>query len=324
MSSLSAEVLPNYPIAQHLSHHSQIIYGCMGLGGGWNNNPLSATDIKHTQAVIECCLAHGIKIFDHADIYTFGKAELAFGQVLHQAPYLRQEMSIQSKCGIRFADEMGVKRYDFSAQWITSSVEQILQRLHTEQLDVLLLHRPDPLMQLDDVAQALMALHTAGKIANIGVSNMHTAQLAFLQSALPLPIVANQIELSLAHPGFINSSIEPSTHYDGLSEYAQQHNVQIQAWGALAQGQFTKEMKTDVSLNIQYTIKMISTLAQQYAVSPEAIVLAFLTRHPTAIQPIIGTTNLERIAACAQVSKFELSAEDWYGLLESTRGVEVP
>ncbi len=324
MSTSTLSTISAYPLAQHLRQHSTLIYGCMGLGGGWNSNPITSSDIRQTQAIIEFCLEQGIKIFDHADIYTFGKAETAFGQVLQQAPHLREQLSIQSKCGIRFADEKGVKRYDFSAQWITQSVEQILQRLHIEQLDVLLLHRPDPLMQLDELAQTLIALHTEGKIAHIGVSNMHTAQLAFLQSALPMPIVANQIELSLAKPGFINSSIEPTHNYDGVAEYAQQHNIQIQAWGALAQGQFTKEMNHDVSMNVQHTTNMIMQLAEQYDVSREAIVLAFLTRHPVAIQPIIGTTNLARIEACAQVTDCELSAVDWYGLLESTRGVEVP
>jgi predicted oxidoreductase len=322
MSTLSS--VPYYPIARHLTQYSPLVYGCMGLGGGWNANPISVADIKQTQAIIECCLEQGIRIFDHADIYTFGKAEAAFGQVLQQSPHLREKMSIQSKCGIRFADEQGGKRYDFSSQWLTQSVEQILQRLHIEQLDVLLLHRPDPLMQLEEVAQTLIALHRAGKIAHIGVSNMHAAQLAFLQSALPFPVVANQIELSLAKPGFINSSIEPTHQYDGMAEYAQHNHVQIQAWGALAQGQFTKEMSSDVSMNVQHTTNMIIQMAQQYDVSREAIVLAFLMRHPVAIQPIIGTTNLGRIEACAQVTQCELSAVDWYKLLESTRGNEVP
>jgi predicted oxidoreductase len=324
MSTSAQSSMPRYPLAQHLTKHSSLIYGCMGLGGGWNTNPVSVADIKQTQAIIECCLEEGIRIFDHADIYTFGKAETAFGQVLQHSAHLREKMSIQSKCGIRFEDKQGVKRYDFSSQWITHSVEQILQRLHIEQLDVLLLHRPDPLMQLDDLAQALIALHSAGKIAHIGVSNMHAAQLAFLQSALPIPIIANQIELSLAKPGFINASIEPTHLYDGMAEYAQQHKIQIQAWGALAQGQFTKEMISDVSMNVQHTTNLIIQLAQQYNVSREAIVLAFLTRHPVSIQPIIGTTNLARIKACAQVTQCELSAVDWYGLLESTRGNEVP
>ena len=180
-----------YPLAHYLNQHSPLVYGCMGLGGGWNTNPITAEDIKQTQAIMEFCLEQGVKIFDHADIYTFGKAERAFGQVLKQAPSLRDQMSIQSKCGIRFADEKGGKRYDFSAQWITHSVEQILQRLHIDQIDVLLLHRPDPLMQLDELAQTLIALNAEGKIAHIGVSNMHTAQLAFLQSALPMPIRLN-------------------------------------------------------------------------------------------------------------------------------------
>lgn len=313
-----------YPIAQHLRSHSQLIYGCMGLGGGWNENPIAKADIKQAQAVIETCLEHNINIFDHADIYTFGKAEQVFGEVLKQMPSLREQMSIQSKCGIRFADECGVKRYDFSATWINHSVDQILSRLHIEQLDVLMLHRPDPLTDMEELVKTLSALHQSGKVKYIGMSNMHVSQLKYFQSLLPLPIICNQIELSLGSLGAINDSIEPSHHYDGLFEYSQTQNIQIQAWGALFQGQFTKEITDDTPMNVRHTASLINDLAQKYSVSKEAIVLAFLTRLPVAIQPIIGTTNLERITHCAQVNKCLLSHTDWYALLESARNHDVP
>ena len=313
-----------YPIAQHLQSHSQLIYGCMGLGGGWNTNTISSDDIKQAQAVIETCLEQDIKIFDHADIYTFGKAEQVFGKVLSSEPSLRDHMSIQSKCGIRFAGKDGVKRYDFSAEWITQSVDNILARLHIEQLDVLMLHRPDPLADMEALVDTLSTLHRAGKIKHIGMSNMHVQQLIRFQALLPLPIICNQIELSLGHLAVINDAIEPSHHYDGMFEHAETHDIQIQAWGALFQGQFTKEMSNDVSVNVRHTVNLISDLAQKYEVSKEAIVLAFLTRLPNAIQPIIGTTNLERIVRCAEVKSCLLSHVDWYSLLESARGHEVP
>lgn len=313
-----------YPIAKHLDSHSRLIYGCMGLGGGWNDNGICAADIKQAQAIIETCLEQEITIFDHADIYTFGKAEQVFGQVLKTMPSLREQMSIQSKCGIRFADTQGVKRYDFSAAWINDSVDNILNRLHIEQLDVLMLHRPDPLADIEALVDTLSALHQAGKIKYIGMSNMHVKQLERLQAQLPLPIICNQIELSLGHLGAINDSIEPNHHYDGMLDYAHTHAMQIQAWGALFQGQFTKEITDHVPVNVQHTVNLITELSHKYTVSREAIVLAFLTRLPVGIQPIIGTTNLERITRCAQVKKCLLSHEDWYALLESARGDEVP
>ncbi len=325
---LSVGEAPSYPLAQYLEQsntpHSQLIYGCMGLGGGWNNNSVSGADVKQAQAVIETCLAHNIRTFDHADIYTFGKAEIAFGRVLAEQPHLRAQMSIQSKCGIRFADALGGKRYDLSPEWVTQSVDSILTRLQIEHIDVLLLHRPDPLLDVAALAQALMQLHQQGKIGHIGVSNMHVAQIAQLQAALTIPLVANQIELSLGHTGLINSAIEPEQPHAGMAEYAQTHGLQIQAWGALFQGQFTRAIDANTSTNTQHTINLINSLANKYGVSQEAIMLSFLTRLPMQIQPIIGSTNLARIADCAQVYQVRLSRCDWYALLESSRAQEIP
>ena len=187
------------PITQYFPNASSIAYGCMGLGGGWDNNTISQADEIQAQAVIETALANGINYFDHADIYTHGKAEQVFGKALKDIQTLREKMIIQSKCGIRFDDEHGPGRYDFSADWITSSVDDILSRLGIEQLDVLQLHRPDPLMELDEVATTLQNLQANGKVKHFGVSNMNHHQIAYLQSALSTPIIANQIEMSLKH-----------------------------------------------------------------------------------------------------------------------------
>ena len=169
------------PITQYFPNASSIAYGCMGLGGGWDNNTISQADEIQAQAVIETALANGINYFDHADIYTHGKAEQVFGKALKDIQTLREKMIIQSKCGIRFDDEHGPGRYDFSADWITSSVDDILSRLGIEQLDVLQLHRPDPLMELDEVATTLQNLQANGKVKHFGVSNMNHHQIAYLQ-----------------------------------------------------------------------------------------------------------------------------------------------
>ncbi|HBF70269.1 MAG: aldo/keto reductase [Alteromonas sp.] len=308
---------------------SRLIYGCMGLGGGWNDIAATNDDVKQAQSVIEKALELNITVFDHADIYTFGKAETVFGNVLRDSPALKEQMVLQSKCAIRFEDDMGPKRYDFSAKWISSSVEGILSRLHIEQLDILLLHRPDPLMELEEVAQTLALLQQQGKIKHVGVSNMHSHQMAYLQSALSTPIVANQLEMSLAFRDWLEDGVttnSPANRHSGYApgtlEYCMMNNVQLQAWGSLAQGKYTgaatqNEMEAA-------TAALVNQLAAEYTTSPEAIVLAWLMRHPANIQPVLGTTNLSRLTACEQANRTHLSREHWYKLWETARGTEMP
>lgn len=324
------QIFNNIPFTQSFSSSSQLVYGCMGLGGGWNTDPVSADDVSQTHSIIETALESGITVFDHADIYTFGKAELVFGQVMQADPTLREKMIIQSKCGIRFADERGPKRYDFSAAWIQHSVEKSLRHLNVEQLDVLLLHRPDPLMDVQETSATLNQLVAEGKVKTIGVSNMHSGQIALLQQHLDSPIVANQIEMSLLARDGIEEGLTTASpaandnSFDShLLSYCQLHNVQIQAWGSLAQGKITAPEKatTDQQRTLAETVQRI---AAEYQSSPEAIALQWLMRLPMGIQPIIGTTNIARIQACARAHSIQLSREHWYELLEAARGAEVP
>lgn len=320
------------PLSQYLPNVSQLAYGCMGLGGGWNEAPVTMEDIKQTQSVIDTVLETGINLFDHADIYTFGKAEAAFGRVLKDKPSLRDEFYVQSKCGIRLPDESGVKRYDFSKQWIEQSLNNILERLSCDYLDVFMLHRPDPLMELDEVAETLARIHQSGKANFFGVSNMSHHQIQYLQSALDMPIVVNQLEMSLLKNEFVTQSISaagaPNTmsYYPaGTLEYCGANGIQLQSWGSLAQGQFSRHASLDCENSIiRETTRFVFQLAARYDTSPESIVLAFLTRHSSKIQPVIGTTNLDRIRACGDVSNVQLSREDWYELLQRSLGNEVP
>ncbi len=320
----------NIPITSTHPQASQIVYGCMGLGGGWNTNPISAADITHVQEVTETALECGITVFDHADIYTLSKAEQVFGELLKTQPQLRQNMLIQSKCAIRFADDQGPKRYDFSAEWIRESVDNILKRLHIEQLDILLLHRPDPLMELDETSAVLNQLLASGKVSNIGVSNMHSGQIALLQSQLDKPIVANQIEMSLLQLDWLEegmttgSALARENSFDShLLSHCQLHNIQLQAWGSLAQGKIADPSRAKTAQEQRIAIA-VSAMAAEYQTSAEAIALAWLMRLPIGIQPIIGTTNPDRIRACAQASSLTLSRGHWYSLLEAARGTDVP
>lgn len=321
----------NIPLTKYLPNISELTYGCMGLGGGWDNNPVSREHINQAHQVVDNVLALGINHFDHADIYTLGKAEKAFGNVLAERPELREKMIIQSKCGIRFADNEGPKRYDFSAQWVSRSVDNILQRLNTEYLDIFLLHRPDPLMELDEIAETLTTIKNNGKARHFGVSNMNQHQISYLQSALDMPIVVNQIEISLTQLDWLEEGVMTGNpdgrdvnFASGTLEYCRLNNIQLQSWGSLSQGLFSGRDTSGQAEHIQNTARLVSSLAIKYDVASEAIVLAWLMRHPAGVQPIIGTTHIDRIKACAQAQQVRLNREDWYALYAAARGQEMP
>lgn len=318
-------------LQQHLPLSSRLVFGCMGLGGGWNNNAVTTEHVSQAHHAVDAALEAGMTLFDHADIYTFGKAEQVFGEVLKQRPELRGQIAIQSKCGIRFEDGDIPGRYDFSKDWIINSVEGILQRLNIEQLDLLLLHRPDPLMEADEVAAAFSQLTEQGKVQHFGVSNMQLPQMDYLNSQLSKPLVANQLELSLSHLSWLEQGITSgcsgqsvANFVPGTLEYCMKNQVQLQSWGSLSQGLFTGRELTNAPESVKQTANIVAQLAEQYAVSKEAIVLAWLMRHPANIQPVIGSTNRARILACSQATEITLSREHWYQLYVSARGEALP
>ena len=318
------------PLSQYFPDVSPLVFGCMGLGGDWDAPQTTGEQRDAGFLAIETALEQGFNCFDHADIYTRGKAEALFGDFLKTQPALRDQMIIQSKCAIRFADETHVGRYDFSADYIERSVEGSLRRLGIGQLDILLLHRPDPLMEIDEVARVLEKLQHSGKIRYIGVSNFGAPQQQLLQSALKQPLVVNQLQMSLQNLDWLEANVltgmaQGAQHYFGYGalEYCQLNKVQIQAWGSLAQGKFSGAGQ-QLTAREQQTAQLVATLASEYQVSAEAIVLAWLSRHPAAIQPVIGTTNPARIKACAQAADVMLSREHWYALYVSSRGERLP
>ena len=320
-----------YPLDKYLPDVSQLAYGCMGLGGGWNDNPVSQQDIQQAHEIVDIALECGINFFDHADIYTKGKAEQVFGEVLKTRPALRSDIYLQSKCAIRFEDETGPGRYDFSANWISHSVDGILHRLNTDYIDVLLLHRPDPLMEPEEVAQAFNDLKASGKVRQFGVSNMNGQHMAFLQRYLDVPLVANQIEISLQQTHWLDEVVMAGNpdgndlnFTSGTLEYCRLNDVQIQSWSSLCRGLFSGRDISNEAHNIKQTADLVEQLAAGYQVSKEAIVLSFLLRYPGQIQPVIGTTNIDRIRACCEVQKVCLSREHWYALYVSARGQNLP
>lgn len=315
------------PLHTHLRDVGPLVYGCMALGGDWNGGPLTEADIAQAHAAVEAALAIGVTLFDHADIYRRGKAEAVFGELLKRDASLRAKLRLQSKCGIRFADDTAPGRFDFSAEYIERSVDGILQRLGVEHIEILLLHRPDPLMQPAEVARAFGRLKAAGKVGHLGVSNMHAGQMRWLQSALGEPLVANQLEMSLAKLDFIDAGTtfndpQAATRpgamaWAGTLEYAQQHGVQLQAWGSLAQGRFNDPAASAAA-------KVVHEIAEAHATTANAVLLAWLLRHPAGIQPVIGSGNAERIRACGDAVKIQLSREEWYRLYVAARAQVLP
>lgn len=324
----------SFPLREHLPLASRLVLGCMGFGGGWDATPIGEADIARAAAALEAALGVGITVLDHADIYTLGKAEQAFGALFQRQPSLRERVLLQSKCGIRFADGSGPKRYDLSASHVERSVEASLQRLHTDRLDLLLLHRPDPLMQPAEVAEVFSRLHRAGKVRFFGVSNMHAAQVQWLSRHLSLPLVVNQLEMSLLQHDWLEAgttfndaqgaAAPRAATWTGTLEHCQAQGIQLQAWGALAQGRLSGRPGGEATPAHARTAAQVAAIAQREVVSPEAVLLAWLMRHPAHIQPVIGTADPARIRACAQAAQLALSREDWYALYEAARGRELP
>lgn len=306
--------------------HNTLIYGCMGLGGGWNNNPVSQQDIAQTHGLIDTALDCGISMFDHADIYAKGKAEEVFGRVLAERKELRAKIHLQTKCGIRFEDGSGPKRYDFSREWIYTSVENSLKRLATDYIDCLMLHRPDALVDVTELRKTFEELYQSGKVRQFAVSNMHRHQIALLQAHIDVPIVANQLEFSLLTPRLVTDSLffnsEGATETTGTLEYCHQHGLEVQAWASLGKGKLTGAATKNEQEKL--TAKKVEQYAAEYAVSPEAIVIAWLQRLPVKVSPVLGTTNMQRLRACAQANNITLSREHWYDLLITRIGRELP
>ncbi len=311
---------------------SRIAYGCLGIGGSWDDSPLTNEVVSSATIAVSTALEHGINFFDHADIYKKGKSELAFGKVLKEMNGIRDNIIIQTKCGIRFKGSPKPNspgRYDFSYEHIINSVNGSLSRLGIEQLDILLLHRPDPLMEPEEVAKAFDEVHSKGKVRYFGVSNFNGNQIALLQNYLDYPLVVNQIEISLLHHHVINDGIlanQTTAKYaasTGILDYCKLNKIQIQAWSPVALGKIFNP-PIDADENLIRLAKQITIYAEEKETSKEAIALAWLLKHPVGIQPIIGTTNPVRIKNSCKADDIALSREEWYTLFTIARGNPVP
>jgi predicted oxidoreductase len=317
-------------MAENRSTSPTALYGCMGLGGSWDTTEYGTAEIDRAAAALEAALESGFTWFDHADIYGRGKAEAVFGEVLTRWPGLRERIVIQTKCGIRLpgGDRPGL--YDLRRDTILARVRESLRRLRSDTLDVLLLHRPDPLADPAEIAGALTFLHVEGLVRQFGVSNMSGQQIAQLQAHLDLPLVVNQLEMSLHRRDWLEAGVLVNTAEAagngfplGTLEHCREHGVALQAWGPLAQGRYTGRPETEADDD---AAQLVASLAAAKGTTPETVVLWWLQRHPARIAPVIGSTNPDRIRACrdAVTGPPRLTHEEWYDLWIAARGAPLP
>lgn len=310
---------------------TNIIYGCMGLGGPWDDNPITKQDRKKAFKAIEIALENGINTFDHADIYTLGKAEKVFGEFLKTHPAIRSQMKIQSKAGIQLGVAAhGSNRYNLSKDYLIPAIESSLINLQTEYLDIFLIHRPDPLTSIQEVTDALLNIKEKGYALNVGVSNMSVKQIESIQATANLRISANQIQFSLGHSLLLEDEVwlnrreTQDNTLEGMLAFSQTNHMTIQAWGPLDQGEYLKKSSEKKDQKTKNTRKLIKELAQKYEVDPIAIPLAWIFRIPGNIQPIIGTTNPKRIKSATKALDLLMSREDWYDLWVTSKGLQLP
>ena len=320
--------------AEEVPPAQELIYGCMGLGGSWSAEPYTAADVDQAAAAVDAALEAGITLFDHADIYRGGKAEAVFGErcVLAWTPGLRAGR-LQTKCGIRLGENGLNAYYDLSGEAIRERVNGSLARLKTDCVDVLMLHRPDPLLDPAEVASAVGRLMAEGKVRSVGVSETcHPAQIELLQDRLEAPVVANQLEMSLGARAWLESTVlvnhADGTDYSfphGTVEHCVRRGIGLQAYGALAQGRYTGAAGGgDAAASA--TAELVAAMAAEKGTTGETVVLGWLMKHPAGISPVIGSANPERIRACAGAADVAaaMTRPEWYRLWITARGSNIP
>ena len=270
--------------------------------------------VKEVEELVETALSVGINAFDLADIYGRGRCEELLGLVLKNRPDLREKMWIQSKCGIRIEE---FTYFDFSKDYIIKSVDGILQRLKIDHLDSLLLHRPDALMESDQVAEAFDFLYKQGKVRDFGVSNQNPMMMELLKKDVKQPLAVNQLQLSAAFtPGFesgfhVNMEDSQAAMRDGsIFEYCQLHDVVIQAWSVLQFGYFKGNFVGNEKF--QSLNQVLNRLAIKYGVTSSTIAIAWILRYPAKMQAVVGTTNPKHLREVSQAGNFSLTRKEWY------------
>jgi predicted oxidoreductase len=288
-----------------------VAVGCMRI---------NSLEKPEAERFVQSALEEGANFFDHADIYGGGTCEEIFADAIHMSADIREKIILQSKCGIRKG------MFDFSKEYILESVDRILKRLKTEYLDVLLLHRPDALVEPEEVAEAFDLLENSGKVRHFGVSNQNPMQIQLLKKFVKQPLVANQLQLSITNATMISNGINVNMENDSalnrdgsILDYCRLNDITIQPWSPFQYGFFEGVFLGNdkfPELNQQ-----IDEIAAKYEVSNTTIAIAWLLRHPAHMQPVIGTMNIDRLKDCCKASDVHLTREEWYSIYRAAGNI---
>lgn len=316
---------------------SALIYGCMELARDWSKNSLAEMPPPYRKErvalaidLLECCFANGINFFDHADIYGCGKSEEIFAAAIRELQIPREQYILQGKCGIVLPDSpQQTAYYDFSGPYLVQQVEACLKRLDTDYLDVLLLHRPDSLVEPEEVAAAFTRLQQQGKVLAFGVSNHSAAQIALLQEYLPFALAYNQMQISLHHHELLSSGLEyntpnPLVPYFDVTDYCRLKKLRLQAWSPVARGKLFAKNPQEPKTTGKAVQSALERLSRLHDCSPASLAFAWLLRHPAGIQPIIGSTKVQRVAEACKACDIRLEKREWYDLLVAARERNLP
>ena len=290
---------------------SEIALGCMRMAGH---------TVDEVRTLIETAYEAGIDFFDHADIYGKGESESLFGKALKETSIKREDLVIQTKCGIRPGF------FDFSKEHIIQSVDKSLQRLGMDYVDALLLHRPDTLMEPEEVAEAFRTLHESGKVRHFGVSNQNPMQMALLNKYLDEKIIINQLQLSITNTTMIDAGLNVNMENAGainrdgsVLDYCRLHDITIQAWSPFQYGFFEGVFLGNPKF--EELNQVIDRIASEKGITNSALAVAWILRHPARIQTIVGTTNPERLKAICKASGVELTRQEWYEIYRAAGNI---
>ena len=319
---LPNSVMQTIPLGESSLECSRLAYGCWRVTGVITHPPIDDEHEKRGHDAITAAYEAGYTMFDLADIYSEGLVEEVFGRTLKGVPGMRDNITVTTKCGIRQKgdpDKGSPHRYDLSHDHIVRSCEASLKRMDIDCIDLYLLHRPDYLMEQEEIAKAFDELKQAGKVREFGVSNFTVDQLDHLQAACPMKLICNQVEISLFHYDALE---------DGSLDYYQRHGVTPLAWSPLAQGKLGSEAPISLRnvnhLQEQTVRDALHVVALQEECCPTVIALAWLLRHPAGIVPVIGSTNPEHIREATKAADLLLSPEEWYRLMAAAAGKPLP
>ena len=310
------------PLGNSSISGSRLAYGCWRIAGTWTPAEVTPEARANGRKAVLAAYEAGYTLFDQADIYCDGETEKIFGQVLREVSGMRERIVLATKCGIRKPGDPKPNspyRYDFSAEHILHSCEQSLQRLGIDCIDIYQLHRPDYLMDPDEVARAFAQLKQQGKVREFGVSNFRPSQVTALQKACPMRLLVNQVEISLANPSCLE---------DGTLDQCLAEKITPMAWSPLAGGKLGDGARKVLPAQEAYQTEAIGTaldeMARDHSTSRTVIALAWLLKHPARIVPIVGSANPEKIRDAARADTVELSRDEWYRLFRAALGRPLP